>query len=95
MRKPIVVDCGNRAFRPLIGHVTVTLDGVDVSNQCTRANEETGDVVLYRLNENGHKYVEGEDPAMEMKTGAVEIKLRDDATVEARALYAELRREWQ
>jgi hypothetical protein len=69
----------------------VTLDGIDVTNDCFIADEFDGRVGLYKKNQDGKRYLEDGDAAREYKTGKVEIALIDDAPYYAKKLYFGMR----
>ena len=78
---------------PLASYVTVTFDGVDVTNICTIANEETSFVQVLRQDADGKFYPDksGEEFAREIRPGKVVIALRSDAPSSMQALYHALR----
>ena len=52
-------------------------NGVDVTNRCRWANDETGEIFLYKHNAEGKPYVEGADIAAEQLKGNVQFKDAD------------------
>ena len=70
-------DPGYRGFNPCFVH----LDGVDVTDKCQAADEELGKAWCYRLDEEGHTFVDPDDTsgwaAIEVLEGKVEITLRN------------------
>ncbi len=76
-------------YSPLCSKAKIFLDGVEVTNRCHTADDKSGIVWLYKLNDKGKKYViSSDDPrdsidtrrrrsvvAQEMLQGRVEIRL--------------------
>ena len=52
----------------------VFLDDVEVSRNCFAADDEKGFVLVYKTNERGHKYREGDEVSWERKEGVVRIE---------------------
>jgi hypothetical protein len=67
----------------LARYVTVTLDGVDVTNACTMANEQGGYVELVKSTPDGLTFY--------LAHGAVVIGLPPDASERVTTLYLEQR----
>lgn len=60
----------------------VLVDGVDVTNRCVSADAEAGWALCYRLNADGHKFVENDRVAIEVLEGRIEFIRRADAPVD-------------
>lgn len=60
----------------LIGGVTITVDGVDVTDRCFSANPQLGVAMCYRHNDEGQPLMDGEQVATERLTGSVRIVQR-------------------
>lgn len=56
-------------------HFEAILDGEDVSQRCFYACPARGEVGLYKLDENGKMFAEGDEVAIEFRTGKVELNL--------------------
>jgi hypothetical protein len=78
---------------PIAKFSTVTVDGVDVTNECFLADER-GVVGIFKRNSEGKRYLSDAKRgviAKEFRRGRVEISLREDAPEYARKYYQRLR----
>ena len=73
-------------------HVTVLLDGIDVTTECQMADEDNGVVECFDRDENGKIKVDGwRDTAFKIVSGRVEITIRDNAPGWAKNEYEAMR----
>ena len=57
------------------GKVKITLDDVDVTDKCFTADEEFGEVYVYKLNSDGQRYFDRETNEIPQETLKGDVKI--------------------